>query len=398
MKQGLWLHWMKIVSGVLFSCVLLMATPAQAADFGSVDEVTQLLTEEADKLYAAYDPQNGVQTGNAYSRLYFDVFEASGMELDIGLLDQNLVVKIESDFGDLIGLAMKGEPKVKLQMPLASLKQNLATAEKLYENRSFTWTSQFLQSFVILLREGVEALLVITALVMYLKRSGNADRVPSIWLGAVLAVVASVLLAWGMMKLISVSGAYRENFEGGVMIFAALMMLYVSGWLYQKRNMDWKQSLFSQSEQALGTGGVLAMAGVSFLAVFREGVETIFFYQALLADAANAYEPVLAGIAAALLSLLVVYWVMKNLSYRFPMKGFFVFTAVFLLFMSFSFIGKGIMELQMGGVLDKTLLPVDYSLSWIGLNANLETLIAQLLLLMTVLVFFVMSRRKAVSV
>jgi high-affinity iron transporter len=153
----------------------------------------------------------------------------------------------------------------------------------------------------------------------------------------------------------------------------------------------------SQSEQALGTGGVLAMAGVSFLAVFREGVETIFFYQALLADAASAYEPVLAGIAVALLALLVVYWVMKNLSYRFPMKGFFVFTAVFLLLMSFNFIGKGIMELQMGGMLDKTLLPVDYSLSWIGLNANLETLIAQLLLLMTVLVFFVMSRRKAVS-
>lgn len=387
-------NWMKIF--FLGLLALGMSLPANAAEFGSVGEVNEIIQTESEALLKQYDPNDGMQTGAKFSRLYFDVFEASGMELDIGLIDQDLVVEIESDFGDLIALSMKGQPIESLQAAYTDLKTNLDTAVELHENRSVTWGSQFVQSLIILLREGVEALLVITALVLYLKRSGNGDRVATIWYGAGAAVLLSILLAWAMMELISLSGAYRENFEGVVMLIAALMMIYVSGWLYQKRNLDWKQELMSKVDDSLTAGSVLAMAMVSFLAVFREGVETIFFYQALMADAEHSLEPVVAGMMAASVMLVGVYWAMKRFSYHLPIKQFFMFTAVFLLVMSFVFIGKGVLELQMGGWLDKTVLPLDYSIPWLGVFSNQETLMAQLALAALVIGFFVWSKRKPV--
>lgn len=372
--------------------------PVQAADFGSVEEVNQIIQTESEALLKEYDPNNGMKTGARFSRLYFDVFEASGMELDIGLIDQNLVLEIESDFGDMIGLSMKGKPKEDLEKAYSDLKQNLDVAVELHTNRSVTWMSQFVSSLIILLREGVEALLVITALVLYLKRSGNGDRVATIWYGAGAAVVLSILLAWALAELISLSGAYRENFEGIVMLVAAVMMLYVSGWLYQKIDLDWKQELYSKMDASVTTGSIITMAMVSFLAVFREGVETIFFYQALLADAQHSFEPILAGMVVATVLLVIIYLVMKKFSFRLPIKQFFMFTAVFLLAMSFVFIGKGILELQIGGLLSKTVMELDFSIPWLGVFSNQETILAQVAFALIVLGFFVWSKRSTAEV
>ncbi len=386
---------MKAIKTWLLGLVVAMLTwQVQAAEFESVQQVNEIIQQESEALLKSYDPNDGMQTGAKFSRLYFDVFEASGMELDIGLIDQNLVIEIESDFGDLIGMSMKGKPKTQLESTYSDLKTKLDTAVELYENRSVTWMSQFVQSLIILLREGVEALLVITALVLYLRRSGNGDRVATIWYGAGAAVVLSVLLAWALATLISLSGAYRENFEGIVMLLAAVMMLYVSGWLYQKRNMDWKQELISKVDASISTGSVITMAMVSFLAVFREGIETIFFYQALLADAQHSFEPIVAGMGVALVLLVLIYLAMKKFSYRLPIKQFFIFTAVFLLVMSFVFIGKGILELQMGGMLSKTVMGIDFSIPWLGVFSNQESIMAQLAFAAIVLGFFFWSKRK----
>ncbi|GAB6071110.1 hypothetical protein JCM30760_22070 [Thiomicrorhabdus hydrogeniphila] len=385
------MNWIK--TGLFVLLTLGMALQVQATDLESVEEVKNVIISESETLLNTYNPEEGMKTGAKFSRLYFDVFEASGMELKIGLLSQNLVIEIESDFGDLINMSMKGRPKDDLIKTYTSLKTNLQEAADLHENRSVTWASQFVQSLIILVREGVEALLVITALILYLKRSGNADRTPTIWAGAGVAVVLSVILAWGLMTLISLSGSYRENFEGFVMLFASLMMLYVSGWLYQKRNLDWKHELFSKMDSTVTTGGVIAMGMVSFLAVFREGIETIFFYQALLVDAQHSYEPIIAGIIVACLLLVMIYFAIKKFSYRLPVKQFFMFTAVFLLVMSFIFIGKGVLELQMGGILSRTALSFDFNVTWLGLFSNQETVLVQLLFAIAVLTFFIRSKR-----
>lgn len=390
-----------LISKFITSFGVLMITTSMYAnvyanDFGGVEQVNNIIQQEAEVLLKEYDPENGMQTGGQFSRLYFDVFEASGMELDIGLIDQNLVIEIESDFGDLIGMSMKGKPAADLQRTYEDLKVNLDKAVELHKNRSVTWMSQFVQSLIIMLREGVEALLVITALVLYLKRSGNGHRVSTVWYGAGAAVVLSVLLAWALMELISLSGAYRENFEGIVMLIAAVLMLYVSGWLYQKRNLDWKKELIGKVDASLTTGGILTMALVSFLAVFREGVETIFFYQALLADAQHSMEPILVGMAVALVLLVVIYILMKNVSYKLPIKQFFMFTAGFLLLMSFVFVGKAILELQIGGMMSKSVLSVDFSVPWLGIFSNQETILAQTALVLVVISFFIWSKRRAV--
>ena len=161
----------------------------------------------------------------------------------------------------------------------------------------------------------------------------------------------------------------------------------------KKRNLNWKHELFSEMDSSVTTGSVIAMGMVSFLAVFREGIETIFFYQALLIDAQHSYEPIVAGIVVAVFLLVLIYFAIKNFSYRLPIKQFFMFTAVFLLVMSFIFIGKGVLELQMGGMLSRTALSYDFSVTWLGLFSNQETIFVQLLFIATVLAFFINTKR-----
>jgi high-affinity iron transporter len=354
---------------------------ALAQERTDLSQVIQLIESQAEQLIADYEPAGGLQTGAGFSRLYFDVFESSGMELEVGLLSQSLMKQTEAHFGLLINLCMQGREMVQVTAAWKTLRSDLQRALQLKRSRAGSWMGQFVQSFVILFREGLEAMLVLTALVLYLRRSGNGDKVTSVWLGAGLAVLASVGVAWLLNRLVSVSGSYQERVEGAVMLAAALLMLSVAGWLYRRRNMDWRGALVNQADRALSRGGLFALSSTAFLAVFREGAETLLFYQALLADAESMLLPLWGGVGLAVLVLVLIYWLMDSFSLRIPLKAFFSATALLLLAMSLNFIGKGILELQMGGILPQTAWRHGPNLPWIGVFPIRETLLAQLMVL-----------------
>lgn len=370
---------------LLVFLLLLLPVPASAATVGSnVTEnyapVVAEIVSRGDAALAAYSPETSVLTGNEFSRLYFDVFESSGMEFTLGLKDNALMLKIESSFSLLISQSMRGENRAALESAWTTLKQDLDYADKRYsradDERSF-W-SQTVQSFIILFREGIEAMLVVAALVAYLRRSGYADKVRVIWYGVGWALLASAVTAWLLNAVVRASGAQQEAIEGVTMLIASVVLLYVSYWLSSKRDANrWQAFIRESADRALGRGNLLALGFVAFLAVFREGAETILFYQALMAGASGGFSAIAAGMALALLALVAVYLLVRVASIRLPLRLFFGGTSVLLFVMAFVFTGQGILELQVSGLVQTNRLEGWPMLSWLGVFPTLETMLGQ---------------------
>lgn len=388
----------KLLKMLSFIGLMLFSAMLFAGDRADMKPIVASIKTDAEKLLQTYQPDEALHYGSEFSKLYFNTFEASGMELYLGLLDNNLMLKTESDFGTLINAAMKGKDKLELNVAWQTLSADLDLAIEKQDAQSTGYTASLIQAFIIIFREGLEALLIISVLIMYLRRSGNAESVSAIYWGAGIAILLSVALAWALSTMISLSGLYRERLEGMVMLVGALFMLYVSGWLFKQRNIDWKSQLIAKADNTISAGGVFApfaLGLTAFLAVFREGAETIFFYQVLISDAYNQQSSIWLGALIGVVALSFIYWLTRILSFRLPIRLFFNVTAVFLAIMSFSFVGKGILELQMVGMIEKTMLSGDFMVASLGIFPNIQTLSGQLCVMIIVVTVFIWDRLTA---
>jgi high-affinity iron transporter len=240
----------------------------------------------------------------------------------------------------------------------------------------------FVQSLIILVREGMEAILIIGALVAFLVRAGAPERKRDIGLGVLAAVVASLLTAAAFATLFRAAPAQQEVLEGVTMLAAAAVLFWVSYWLVSKvEARRWQQFVGGQMKRALGSGRAWALAAVAFLAVYREGFETVLFYAALFTTSdgtAAATGGIVAGIVVGVVILAAVYLGIERYGVRIPLKQFFVVTSALLYLMAFSFAGKGVAELQEAGVISIT--PLDWlpSLPALGIFPTYQTFVTQL--------------------
>ena len=239
----------------------------------------------------------------------------------------------------------------------------------------------FLQSLLIILREGFEAILVVGAIVAFLLKTGHRERLRAIWLGVGAALAASAVTAVVLATVLRAMPATREVIEGITLLVAVVVLFSVSYWLISKvEAARWQQFIREKVNVALEHGGGRALAVVAFLAVYREGAETALFYQALFAEGSHVITPILLGILVGGLMLAVVFTAFYRFGVRIPMRPFFAVTSGLLYWMAFVFMGKGIRELQEGNVLPITVLPGFPHVDAIGLFPSVETLLAQLVL------------------
>lgn len=240
--------------------------------------------------------------------------------------------------------------------------------------------SGIIDSATILLREGFEALLVFAALLAFLRKAGQNDKVKYLYAGAILGVVASFLVAWVFGAAFTANVANREIAEGVISLIAAGMLFYVSYWLISKANAEqWQKYISGQTQASLAQNNVLSLAFVAFLAVFREGFETVLFYAALIPQigwASAGTGMVIATAALAAVAVAIFVFGMKV-----PIKPFFTITGVLLYYLAFKFTGVGIHELQEGKVVGETIIPWIPKVQGIGLYPSMESLAAQGLLL-----------------
>jgi high-affinity iron transporter len=323
---------------------------------------------------------------------YLEGFEL--VEASLDTLDRNLRQEVETQMIAYRDLLRRGAP-IK---PVAQLAERIdgllaASAGKLGHS-GLSPTTAAISAFFILLREGLEALLVVAAIIAFLLKSGRREALPWIhagWIGALALGGATWLAA---STLIEISGATRELTEGITALLAAAILLYVGFWLHGKSYAHAWQAFIDRHLSAALRGGTLwALAGVSFLAVYREAFETVLFYQALWHQAGTGgHSSVIVGFLCGIAVLAVLARAILHYGLRLPIGRFFAACSALMAGLAVVFTGHGIKALQEAGLV--SAIPWgDFNLPVLGVYATAESMLAQLLVLLVLLATFFWSHQ-----
>lgn len=294
--------------------------------------------------------------------------------------------RVERSFATLRGALAGGNPRWRVGIAEADRALQAAEAEA---TASASISVLFGQSLVIMLREGIEAILIIGALTAVLVKAGAPERKREIGWGVLTALGASVVTAAGFATVFRAATARQEALEGWVMLLASLVLFLVSYWLVSKIEVKkWMAFVRSQITHALSSGRAWTLGAVAFLAVYREGFETVLFYGALFSTAegaAGATGAIVLGMLLGAAGLVVLYVAMQRFGMRLPLKPFFAVTSTLLYVMAFSFAGQGVAALQAAGVIPVT--PLDWlpALPVLGVFPTTQTMMSQLVLAVALL-------------
>ncbi|MBI2525007.1 MAG: FTR1 family iron permease [Candidatus Rokubacteria bacterium] len=286
---------------------------------------------------------------------YFDLFEGQGLEAAVAARAPRRKAEIEAGFVHLRGLIVAGEPADTVAEAVEALKGRIHQAAALLDQNRGHWGA-FLNGLILIVREGFEAILIVTALAAYLLKSGHRGRVGVVYRASAVALVASVLTAIAIRTLFTVSPRHQETLEGAAMLLATAVLFYVSYWLTSKAEADrWQRYVRTKVQAALGAGSLVTLWSAAFLAVYREGAETVLFYEALLAGSGPGEGgAVLAGLGVGSLVLVLMFLLLRSGALRIPIGPFFTVTSVLLYYLAFVFAGRGIRELQESGLVGIT--------------------------------------------
>jgi len=258
-------------------------------------------------------------------------------------------------------------------------------------------TAAFTQSFLVMLREGAEAVLIIAALWVVLQQMGAANRMfRALLAGAGGGILASLGLAWAFSGMLAANPAIAEVSEGVALVLAAMVLLFVSSWLLGRREAEnWRDRIRQGARQAVAGGSVVALAAAGFLVIFREGAETVLFYQAIASGTTAGLPVLVAGGIAALAVLGVAALLVRRFGLRLPLRAFFTVTAWSLSALAVIYAGKGVHELQEAGWISETALAGMPKLKLLGIYPYAETLLAQIATLATGLMLNLRATRPA---
>lgn len=346
------------------------------------------LIERLKRAEVAIDKQDNAKAADEIKGFQTDWLEVEGI---VKTKSKQAYVDVENNMTKAVGF-LKANPAdvTGAQSAIASLKLDLQP----YSGKSLRYN--LFDAAVILLREGLEALLVLIALIAFLNKSGNADKQRWLWVGAGVGVLASLLTAVVINVLFSNVGfgANRELLEGITGLVAAAMLFYVSYWLHSKSSLGaWQGYINNQMNAALATNSIFSLAFLAFLAVFREGAETTLFYIGI-APAISTTD-LFAGLALGTVLLVIIAALMLGLGLKIPLKPFFLVTSILIYYLGFRFIGAGIHSLQVAGILSATpgkFLPASEGL---GLYPTWETTLPQIALLVGALAVVIYTKKQA---
>ena len=312
--------------------------------------------------------------------LAFDAYVTfEPLESAVRTRDPGLVALVERHFADFKGAVQTGDVAAAIRAR-ERIAVGIPQVIELSGKESSAWGS-FFESFLIILREGFEAILILGAIIAFLIRTGNGARVREVRWGAFAGLAASAVLAVVLRTVLVNTPASREIIEGATMLLAVAVLFSVSYWLLTKvETARWQLFIREKVGAALSSGSTSALAIVAFLAVFREGAETALFYQALFARGPQVIVPVFAGMVAGAFALVVIWLAFHRFGLKLPLRGFFATTSALLYTMAFVFLGKGLRELQEGNVVSITPWSGGPYFEPLGIFPSAETLLAQGLL------------------
>ncbi|MGK0406407.1 MAG: high-affinity iron transporter [Roseivirga sp.] len=269
-------------------------------------------------------------------------------------------------------------------------------AKVILENKTFSAWLAFLLSFSIILREGLEAFLVVVTILSVLRAINIPKAKAYVHIGWISAIVVGFLMWLAAGKLFNFSGADRELMEGLVALFAVGVLLYVGFWMHSKSEAGkWQAYIKNKIHNITRKENLLGLAFLSFLVVFREAFESVLFLSALSLEVGEAQQGAFGGgIIFAFILLGIISVLLLKYSKKLPIAKLFKYSAMVISFLAVVLTGKGISALQEAGTLNITVLPFDFRLDALGLYSTYETLFGQLFILSLTIILWTISNRK----
>ena len=401
------------------------ADPNAAQKYASWYEAAALVKEGLDTAYLGYLDKDYEAALDNLNTAFYSIYEESGLShkiyTDLSLKDRQ---KMDQYFTDLRTLVANAETKyqknkyrtttdgaknqvLKLAKSIDTKEAELKAAKAAEAGETAAVQEEtsksdprlltFLGAFGIIIREGLEAILVIAAIIAYLTKSGNTRNLKNVYIGALAGIAASFIaafvLAWAKRTFVS-AGMAQEIIEGVTALIAVCVLFYVSNWMISKAEAaSWSRYIDGKVQSSVEQGSSFALAFTAFLSVFREGAEVVLFYQPMLSEGNPGM--VWAGFGAGCVLLVFIYLAITRLSIKLPIKVFFTATSILMAIMCVSFLGSGIKELAEGNVFDLTLrvpgVPENDAIQIFGIYPWLETLLPQLILAIILLVTFLIA-------
>ena len=356
--------------------VVTTANPSQTSD--SIQQVVAGVIRALDKSIKIFKAGDLEQS----AELAFDAYlNYEGIETGLVTKNKDLGLRLESSFGRLRAEIKRGANVNHVEKINQNIQNDLKQAQTILQQK-VGFTGLFIQSFSIIVREGFEAILIVAALIAFLIKSKNKDKVKTIYQGVIIGIGASFLTAYILHEVLDISMARQELLEGWIMLVSVAVLFWVSYWLLTKiETQKWQNYITTKMTQAITTGNIFALGMVAFFAVYREGFETVLFYKALYLYAGNVNSGIIPGFVAGCIFLVFIFYLINKVGIQIPIKWFFGVTSLLLYFMAFTFMGKGLHELQMGEALSLTPAYFSPEISWLGMYPTWETFIGQSLLL-----------------
>lgn len=340
----------------------------------------QVVSEVRKLVLKSYDQFEKGKIENAAESAFDAYMTYEKIESNLISQDKPLGVKLESAFSDYRGEIKRGAPLQDIKKLHNTILLDLSKAEELLKDK-VGFSGLFLQSFSIIVREGFEAILIIAALIAFLRKSKNESSIKTIHIGVIVGILGSFLTAYVVHELLHLNMASQELLEGWIMLVSVVILFWVSYWLVSNiDNKKWQKYINTKMHEALSKGNTFTLSAVAFISVYREGFETVLFYKALFLYAGKTTGGIVPGFVAGCIVLAGVFYLVNHLGMRIPIKWFFGFTSVLLYYMAFTFMGKGIHELQMGEQFSLTAVEFLPSISWLGMYPTWETFIGQAIL------------------
>ena len=384
-----------------------------ANDEEVLDSWTGIVKKMEVHLNNAYDLYTQGKSKEAYDEVnvaYFRFYESKGMEkITMGYLSGARKTTVEnafyeyrrnvySDKDNEMVKAHKDKLIAMLYHDAAELDGTLdESGSETANTAQSAVVATFISCFVLVLREGLEAILVIAAIIAYLVKTGKKKYIMSVYVGALGGILVSILLAFLFGAVAGAqSGIAQEVFEGIGMFVAVIVLFYVSNWMLSKSETEaWERYIHKKVEASVSTGNKWVLIFAAFIAVAREGAELILFFQGVPIHGTSGRNAMILAIVLSAVVLIAVFLVFRFLTVRLPLKPFFLVTSVLMYAMCFSFTGKGVSELQAAGVVNKTIIPwMGFEMDFLGIYATYESLIPQIIVLAVIITMSVVYAKK----
>lgn len=360
-----------------------------------VDGSLALTRERLDQSMAAYRAGDRKAAADLALSAYLDGFEP--VEPVLAARDAALMARIEGAMAKLRAAIGQGRPTSEVEAANRSLASLFTEAEAALAPERASSASSFLGAFGVLLREGLEALLIVVAMIAFLKKTGRPEVLGFVHGGWIAALATGVATWFVATYFISVSGASRELTEGFGSLFAAIILLTVGIWMHGKSNAEaWQRYVKAKVTAALSRQSGWFLFLLSFVVVYREVFETILFYAALWAEGNGVAMLAGAGTATGLLALIA--WIMLRFSARLPITQFFSWSSILIAILAVILAGKGIAGLQEAGILGVVPLANVPRIELLGLFPTTETVLAQAAAILVLVAGFWYSGRSAATV